>query len=266
LQQHCITGYMGNDATLEYLQHMIDDEKSKVGLGGGVARLKALEEDKRKYKEFVQAMKEGNRRDVKYQALDADGVGREIKKLYAMKHYGKMLRDVAHVVGQAFAATFNEKPYRIRGSGFWMSDGPAPRGPGGCTAGPSNHFSMPTAHCSPSNYSSMPTTHRGPTTTSQYVRSLIPARLSDKVNSKHSHSKSEPVANLLLDDSRKPPPPYNEAGEDPSNWSSTNLHHGPRWSDGPVSAGQPVGVEHCSKPSRITKFIRRAMGKLGSGT
>jgi len=115
LQQHCITGYMGNDATLEYLQYMINDEKSKVSFGGDMTQLIALEEDKRKYKEFVQAMKEGNRRDVKYQALDADGVYREIEKLYAMKHYGIMLRNVTHVVGKAYTATtFRKKPYRIR--------------------------------------------------------------------------------------------------------------------------------------------------------
>ena len=37
-----------------------------------------------------------------------------VNKLYKMKHYGKNLRDCAKKTGQAYAATFRERPFRVR--------------------------------------------------------------------------------------------------------------------------------------------------------
>jgi hypothetical protein len=91
LKKISITPY--NDATLEYLEHLIKEERSKVGYGGDQSRLDALEKDRTQYAEFVKAMtlnveegKSGAR------LLDEEGVYALVDDLYKLKHSGNDLR------------------------------------------------------------------------------------------------------------------------------------------------------------------------------
>ena len=117
LRSISITPY--NDATLEYYDHLIKEEKSKVGFGAPPARLNGLRRDRHRYAEFVEAMTKGlERGNAFYQPLDEDGVYQLVEKLYNLKHNGNDLRKIAKVVGMAYAATFREKVYRIKGRNY----------------------------------------------------------------------------------------------------------------------------------------------------
>ncbi|KAK3393246.1 hypothetical protein B0H63DRAFT_14313 [Podospora didyma] len=127
MKKNSITHY--NDATIEYMDHLIKDERSKLRIGASRARLEALERDKAQYQSFVDAMEAGLRADSESNksggrgkashqqspALNERGVAALIQELYGMKHYGRMLKDLAKVVGRAYEANFRERPYRVRG-------------------------------------------------------------------------------------------------------------------------------------------------------
>lgn len=117
LRSISITPY--NDATLEYYDHLIKEEKSKVGFGAPPARLNGLQRDRHQYAEFVDAMTKGlERGNAFYQPLDEEGVYQLVETLYNLKHNGNDLRKIAKVVGMAYAATFREKVYRIKGRNY----------------------------------------------------------------------------------------------------------------------------------------------------
>lgn len=91
LKKISITPY--NDATLEYLEHLIKEEKSKVGYGGDQARLEALQKDREQYAEFVKAMTinvEEGKNGAKL--LDEEGVYDLVDELYKLKHSGNDLK------------------------------------------------------------------------------------------------------------------------------------------------------------------------------
>jgi len=114
LDQHSMTLY--NDATIEYYEFLIKDEKTKVAHGGSRTRLEQMETDKKDYEHFVNAMKSGNH-GIHEGPLDADGVYKLIRKLYTMQHYGSNLKDCAKKTSEAYAATYCERSYRIRTGG-----------------------------------------------------------------------------------------------------------------------------------------------------
>ena len=114
LDQHSMTLY--NDATIEYYEHLIKDEKTKVAHGGSRTRLEQMEQDMKNYQHFVNAMKSGNRR-ILDGPLDANGVYKLIRELYTMQHYGSNLKDCAKKTSEAYAATYRERSYRIRAGG-----------------------------------------------------------------------------------------------------------------------------------------------------
>jgi GTPase SAR1 family protein len=126
LSNNSITHY--NDATLEYMDHLIKEERQKVGFGGNQNRLEQLQKDRAQYKAFVDAMESGlpaeGRDGFSGQALDVKGVYRLVEELYRMPHFGSDLKRVAHIVGTAYAASFRERPYRVRGRYYWSRSAP----------------------------------------------------------------------------------------------------------------------------------------------
>ncbi|KAL4922050.1 hypothetical protein BDW62DRAFT_197288 [Aspergillus aurantiobrunneus] len=113
LKHNSITHY--NDATVEYLEHLIKDERTKVHTGQSWDRLESLESDLDNYKKFA------------YVPLDESGVAKLVEKLYNLPHYGQMLKDLAQVVANAYEAMFRERPYRISRKKYWRGrDGPGP--------------------------------------------------------------------------------------------------------------------------------------------
>lgn len=102
LKRISITPY--NDATLEYLEHLIREERDKVGYGGGREKLEALERDREQYAAFVAAMTasidgesdgmgKGNGAGAgTWKMLDEEGVYAVVDGLYKLKHSGADLR------------------------------------------------------------------------------------------------------------------------------------------------------------------------------
>lgn len=128
MKNHSITHY--NDATIEYMEQLIRDERSKLRAGETRNRLDRLERDKAQYETYVTTMEAGkvsigSRHQASATDLDERGVALLVQQLYNLKHYGQMLKNISKVVGNAYAANFRERPHRIHGKRFWME---SPRG------------------------------------------------------------------------------------------------------------------------------------------
>ncbi|KAL4799511.1 hypothetical protein BDV19DRAFT_385279 [Aspergillus venezuelensis] len=120
LKKNSITHY--NDATVEYLEHLIKDEKMKVRTGQSRLRLEALEKDLDKYRKFVDTMEQGGKTgdsQKTYAQINEEGVAKLVQSLYNLPHYGQMLKDLAQVVASAYEANFRERPYRISRTKQW---------------------------------------------------------------------------------------------------------------------------------------------------
>ncbi|KAB8267137.1 hypothetical protein BDV30DRAFT_244581 [Aspergillus minisclerotigenes] len=122
LKNHSITPY--NDAMIEYLNHLIKEEKNKIAVGGSDDRLKLLEASKTEYKELIEVFKT-NIATKGHEALDVKGVRNKIQQLYDLPHHGQMLKDTVETVVNATADTFREKPfvvpskYKAKWSDWW---------------------------------------------------------------------------------------------------------------------------------------------------
>lgn len=127
MKKNSITHY--NDATIEYMEVLIKDEKSKVRSGESRDRLDRLERDKIQYESYVAAMESGKQAEKGslVKALDEEGVAALVVQLYNLKHYGKMLKDISKVVNNAYKANFRERPYRISGRRVRSDDAQTPR-------------------------------------------------------------------------------------------------------------------------------------------
>lgn len=121
LKSNSITHY--NDATLEYLEHLIKDEKTKaMHVGKPNRRLEQLEKDLASYRKFVDAMQGGKPWKSGHRALDEAGVANVVASLYGLPHYGADLKNLAKVVGNAYEANFRERPYRISRRQHWREE------------------------------------------------------------------------------------------------------------------------------------------------
>ncbi|KAF7557514.1 hypothetical protein G7046_g6018 [Stylonectria norvegica] len=109
-----------NDATVEYLDMLIQEEAVKITAGkqaklsvqANVNKLAALEEDKKAHLELVEALE----RDVGHgmlKELDKEGVTKLVEKLYGLEHFGKNLKTVKNSITAAHKATYREMPYRV---------------------------------------------------------------------------------------------------------------------------------------------------------
>ncbi|KAF9884687.1 hypothetical protein FE257_001316 [Aspergillus nanangensis] len=122
LKHNSITHY--NDETVEYMEHLIRDERTKVRTGQNRAQLDTLEASLDKYRQFMQTMEKGKdgTPGKQYQPLDEKGIAQLVRDLYSLPHYGQMLNDLAQVVGRAYEANFRERPYRISRKRYWRDD------------------------------------------------------------------------------------------------------------------------------------------------
>jgi GTPase SAR1 family protein len=118
MQKNSITVY--NDATLEYLHHLIKEENVKVQMGGNNIRLEALKKEREQYQAYVETVEDARKRGVPGAVPDEQGISRIVKDLYAMTHYGKELQKTANIVGSAYAAAFRETRYHIHPKQYWM--------------------------------------------------------------------------------------------------------------------------------------------------
>ena len=96
LKRISITPY--NDATLEYLHHLIKEEREKVGYGGDQTRLESLEKDREEYATFVKTMTMSIDSGKGYKMLDEEGVYELVDNLYKLKHSGGDLKVSTHAL------------------------------------------------------------------------------------------------------------------------------------------------------------------------
>ncbi|KAH0558917.1 hypothetical protein GP486_004456 [Trichoglossum hirsutum] len=139
LEQSSIAPY--NDATIEYLKHLIENEKSKIAVGGGNEHLKNLEQYLSEYKEQIEFFTSLLERGDTCQLLDQRGVDRRVKQLFTLKNYGEILRQIHETVVIADSAR-PEKRFRVsrlnkKAAATWGSESMAPdEFYGGATASP----------------------------------------------------------------------------------------------------------------------------------
>lgn len=102
-----------NDATLDYLDSLIKEEKRKKDAGGNSRKLDALQKDRQKYEELLKIMTSNIQRGSKSELLTEQGVEAAVKELYKMKHFGKNLESVKQTISSVYQATYREMPFRV---------------------------------------------------------------------------------------------------------------------------------------------------------
>ncbi|KAK1241432.1 hypothetical protein MKX08_001406 [Trichoderma sp. CBMAI-0020] len=113
-----------NDATLDYLDMLIQDEKGILetakqrGMSTNKNRLEALQEDRQIHLQLVETFKQNmleptGPEDV---LLDEQGVDALVKKLYALQHFGENLKHIKYVIDTSLEETSRERPYRVQTS------------------------------------------------------------------------------------------------------------------------------------------------------
>lgn len=114
-----------NDATLDYLDMLIQDEKGIVetakqrGVSTNTKRLEALQEDRQIHIQLVETFKQNMIEptcpdDI---LLDEQGVDALVKRLYELKHFGEDLKHIKYIIDSSLEETSRERPYRVQTSG-----------------------------------------------------------------------------------------------------------------------------------------------------
>lgn len=110
LRKNSITPY--NDATLEYLDFLIKEEKEKVQVGGSRDKLDDFEWYRTEHEQMVAVLSQ----DVgsgKVRALSEKDVQGVVQKLYSMPHFGRDIRKIIEIVDETGGPVYREKPYRM---------------------------------------------------------------------------------------------------------------------------------------------------------
>ncbi|KAL0472526.1 hypothetical protein QR685DRAFT_586599 [Neurospora intermedia] len=120
LKRHAIEPY--NDATVEYVDHLINQERLKIDSGGRKDALENLEKYKAEHLEKVEALSKAIASgDTDYQLLDDQGVRDQVDRLYSLPHFGEDLQRIVKVNEKAVEASFREKSYNISLGIHWKS-------------------------------------------------------------------------------------------------------------------------------------------------
>ncbi|RFU74130.1 aaa atpase domain containing [Trichoderma arundinaceum] len=122
LRQNSIT--IINDATLDYLDMLILDEKAaietcrqrSIPIDANMKRLQALKDDRQIHIELVETF-EQNMIDptcTDDMSLDEQGVDALVKRLYELKHFGASLKHIKYVIDSSLEETNRERPFRVK--------------------------------------------------------------------------------------------------------------------------------------------------------
>ncbi|KAK3399956.1 hypothetical protein B0T20DRAFT_373090 [Sordaria brevicollis] len=118
LKRHAIEPY--NDATIEYVDHLINQERLKIKAGGKKDTLEMLEkyraEHVQKVKVLTEAMERG---DADHVVVDDQGVRQLVDSLYGLPHFGDDLRRIVTVNEKAAEGSFRERSYNVSAGSHW---------------------------------------------------------------------------------------------------------------------------------------------------
>lgn len=117
LKRHAIEPY--NDATLEYIEHLIDSEKMKIHNGGRCTVLDQLEKYKAEHVQAVAVLTVAMERGDNDKVLDDSKIRELIDSLYSLPHFGEDLKRVVGVNEQAVDAAFREKSLNVSVGSDW---------------------------------------------------------------------------------------------------------------------------------------------------
>lgn len=121
LKRHAIEPY--NDATVEYVDHLIHQERMKIKNGGRTDELGRLEKYKSEHLERVailtKAMESGNTTLM----LDDLGVTQLVTGLYGLPHFGADLKRIVENNERVVDAAFREKTCNVSAGGDWTNKG-----------------------------------------------------------------------------------------------------------------------------------------------
>lgn len=122
LKRNAIMPY--NDATLEYLDRHIDEERAKVAADGSRDKLKNLLDYRNEYQQQVQLLDDYMEKGKGYLLLSQEGVNSLMKDIYNLKHYGQNLGGLSKVFSPSKATNRREKPHVMpgRAKSYWNED------------------------------------------------------------------------------------------------------------------------------------------------
>ncbi|PNP46678.1 hypothetical protein TGAMA5MH_01629 [Trichoderma gamsii] len=116
-----------NDATLDYLDMLIQDEKVVIetakqkgfSTNANQKRLQALQDDRQIHIQLVETFNQNMNEPTcpDDMLLDEQGVDALVKKLYNLKHHGENLEHIKYVIASSLEDTSRERPFRVQTSG-----------------------------------------------------------------------------------------------------------------------------------------------------
>lgn len=117
LKRHAIEPY--NDATVEYVDHLIDQEKLKIKSGGKKDTLEMLEKYKAEHLQKIQVLTKAMERGDTDEVLDDIGVRNLVDSLYKLPHFGGDLQKIVRTNEAATDAAVREKSYNVSAGQHW---------------------------------------------------------------------------------------------------------------------------------------------------
>lgn len=129
-----------NDATVAYLDMLIEAEQAKVDVGGGQKnqdRLKIYQRDKQTHLELVKILEDSMKQKGVKRAVTQPEVVQTIKQLYSLKHFGDQIEKLQTNLTTINASSNRENPHRVK------TRGPARRGGMATVRVSNNPFRMP---------------------------------------------------------------------------------------------------------------------------
>jgi len=119
LKRNSIAAY--NDATIEYLDQQIREERGKMTRGGKPDRLDRLEASRQNHEKMVKLLEESMKHDDGSEPMDEKGVQVTLGSLYKLPHYGENLMEIKRVVEHTHEASCREKSYSTKADSHWAS-------------------------------------------------------------------------------------------------------------------------------------------------
>ncbi|KAI8681042.1 G domain-containing protein [Fusarium keratoplasticum] len=113
LKRQAITPY--NDATTEYLDMLINQERQKIQVGGSDQRRGKLEKEKAEYLQRVEVLQKAMRQGDESKLLDHTGVMQLVESLYGLPHFGDDLRNIVNIQERAAESTYRERSCNVSG-------------------------------------------------------------------------------------------------------------------------------------------------------
>ena len=108
-----------NDATLEYLDLQIDEEKMKIAVGGSRDTFKQLKKYRAQYEENFKILEQHEKKGEMHRLLDQAGIEPLIEKLYGLKHYGEAMQQMREVEEKTSLAPYRERPHFAQSASQW---------------------------------------------------------------------------------------------------------------------------------------------------